>query len=894
MALVYPPESVAVAQMQQSQTVKKGNRWRNAWDGLVGKAVNNPTYIDDGLGNTPGREIKWPRVQYPERQGPGVQYPVQPKSYYDLYEMAKQETIFRTCMNAIRKEIFRNGIIIEPKFWAKCNNPKCKKEYKRQIEGMTISEFEFRTKGLECPTCEKGRLMPPDPKQEQILKDFYNKVNDNDMHLLDLLESMEDDLQIADNCYIILIKEYDLDEKGNIVDQKVLEAIRGHPVLMRVVADTRGHRGHVWWTCLDHRNFITAKKNDRCPTCGRTVLHEVWYVATFSGGQDIDQAYIEGEVIQESKYRRGELYGYSIILTLWHYLIASLVMIQLVADYYRERRWPAGVLVYPTLNPKSMEELADKWREKTKKDKLYIPWLNVDPNNANGRVEFVRLMDNLQEMQYTEVRAELGRRIGTAMGVEPFMTGDMSTGGGLNNEGLQVKVSNRAVKYDQQRIWNQSVIPRLCKGLGVTDYTYTVVESEEEDEMAKKERRAVDISNARTMFEMGFIGELDDNDNFIFPRKPMKQVDQYGVNNQFSPKDTEASNTQVPGDEQKKPTAGKDSQSEADDKEQEKQRAKIRQRETTHNDRQTGDPKEYKPASPTESKVKNPASALKSIEPENIIKTPINDVASTELYNRIVDGLRVLINTEIQALKVTKGDNVTKDDVLQVLGRIKDQMVSNVDGWAFKFFAAMYIYGKKSVLLTGNELDNAHNTLTSILDAVNTNDQDVLDAMELLKPFRDHFKDFSITLSNQFRQLIEDTFRAGQSKSIDEVVGQMQNLTTEQSFKLDRIARSESQNFVLSGREQGYKKIEEERGEPFLYIWSVYHDDRNSRQCPEIQRRVQLLASQRGTAGIPLEDLRQIVIQVQRDMNGPNWTIQGRGFLAHPNCRSRFIRTVDV
>ncbi len=855
-----------MSQQQTIQVPQEGSFLRKAYNRVFKSSPPSPSIIDDGSAYD-GRQIKWPQIQFPERQGAGVQYPIQPKHYIDLYEIHKQETIFRTCTRALRQEIFRNGIEIRPNFWAKCKQ--CKKEYKNKIEGVTAKEWQFRSKGIKCPNCNTGKMFPPDEKEYELLKSFYDKINENDDKLIDLCEPCEDDLQIADNCYIILIKDYVLDRHGNIDSWMLKEVVRGHPILMRVVSDRRGHKGNVYYTCLEHRNFITTAPKDKCGFCGKTKLHGVWYVATNSGGKDIDQAYIKGEVIQEAKYRRGENYGYSVVLTLWHYLIASLVMIQMIADYYRERRWPTGVLVYPTLNPKSMEEMADKWREKTKKDKQYIPWLSVDPNNGAGRVEFVRLMDNLQEMQYVEVREEIGRRIGAMIGVEPILTGDLTQGGGLNSESLQVKVTNRVVKYGQERIWNKGIFPELQKALGVKGWHYFLVESEEEDKMAELERNALEVNTARVMFEMGFIGELDDNGKFIFPRKPMKEIETGGIDNKFGdPK----SGGGFGGSQRT------DSLQERDDKAQEGKRAVEREREQGHNDRQTGDVRERKPASPT----------AKSMD--NVIKAPINDVLSVELYNRIVDGLRSLISIEMRALKARKGNNLTREDAVEVLDRIKEQMTSQVDSWAFKFFAAMYIYGKNSILLTQDELDTASEAMASILDSVSTNDQEVLDAIELFKPFKDTFLDFSLTTSNKFRSMVEDTFRERQSASIDTLVSQMQNITSEETYKLERIARSESQIFALAGREKGYKDVEADRGQKLLYVWNVYKDDRTSRQCREIERRVQVLTRDRSTNGVPLDELKQIVFDVQSEMNGSKWIV--RDWLVHPNCRSRFLRVV--
>ena len=56
-------------------------------------------------------------------------------------------------------------------------------------------------------------------------------------------------------------------------------------------------------------------------------------------------------------------------------------------------------------------------------------------------------MDTLEEMQYITVRDEMRQRIASFYGVSNVFMMDTGKSGGLNNEGLQVLVTNRAVEF---------------------------------------------------------------------------------------------------------------------------------------------------------------------------------------------------------------------------------------------------------------------------------------------------------------------------------------------------------------------------------------------------------------------------------------------------------------
>ena len=118
-----------------------------------------------------------------------------------IYHIAQQSTIVRTCITQLKQEVFRRGYFWEEKFVVKCDN--CCKEH--------ISPTK------KCIECGSPNLSKPDTKQldyAHSLMDGY--VNKSEQMFIDVLKELEDDLNIMDDAYFVLVKEYFLDNDAEI------------------------------------------------------------------------------------------------------------------------------------------------------------------------------------------------------------------------------------------------------------------------------------------------------------------------------------------------------------------------------------------------------------------------------------------------------------------------------------------------------------------------------------------------------------------------------------------------------------------------------------------------------------------------------------------------------
>jgi len=415
-----------------------------------------------------------------------------------LFQIAKLSTITRTCLVQLKNEIFRRGYIWSKKFSVKCVD--CGEEYQKEIDTCF---------------CGSSNLRKPDKRQKLYAQDFFEgSVNSGLQLFIDVLKELEDDLNVVDDAYLIFIKEYYIDGDGETVMWKVKEIIRGDPITMFIETDEFGERGQTRFTCISCRDFITDESEERCDQCGGKA-QPIHYINKVHG---VDQYYIEGEVVHFSKYSPSRLYGSPPILTLWNNITTLIAMENYINTSYSKSRTPRGVLAVQTNN---MESLVRYWKgvkEKLEKDPHYIPIMGIETEGNNrGSVEWVPFMNTLKEMDYIAVKDDLRDRISAFFGVSKIFMSDTSTSGGLNNEGMQILVTNRAVEM-AQNVYNKYMFPYLTKQFGITDWELQLPRSEEEDELAQLRRRELEVNLAGQIKNLGFDVNMDEDGNFIYKK----------------------------------------------------------------------------------------------------------------------------------------------------------------------------------------------------------------------------------------------------------------------------------------------------------------------------------------------------------------------------------------
>lgn len=419
-----------------------------------------------------------------------------------VYDTAHYSDVLRTIHQNLRKEIFRHGYAVVENFANKCED--CGKEFKNQTD--------------ECDECGSRNMREPDLEQKKRLTKFCKNVNDNDQDIVQVSEEVENDHNIIDDGYMLMVKDYYWNGDMDLVGEVPVELLRSDPKFMRLIADkmgrpARNQNGDKIMFCYEHRHSIHPN-GERCPQCKRQ-LFPAYYRSEQPDGKYI--YYGKDEVCHKSKYNPSLTYGFSVIYAVWMKVITLMNMDQYMKNYYAKQRPPRGLLFVNTPN---MDSLTKAWKwmlDEFKKNPHQIPPIAVEQaaGSKGSLVNFIDMMKGLDEMQYIEVRNESRRQIGAVYGVMPLFQADVSQSGGLNNEGLQITVTNRAIT-DGQGVYNEGYYPWVCDQLDVQDYRIELNPNEEQDLQAKEELRSKKIDNAMKMQNMGFSVTLNEEGDFEF------------------------------------------------------------------------------------------------------------------------------------------------------------------------------------------------------------------------------------------------------------------------------------------------------------------------------------------------------------------------------------------
>ena len=482
-------------------------------------------YVDQLVGVDPTKSNARPSLDPSKITGDdNVIKQIQPLSYYTLYDVAEYSDILLTIHQNLRKAIFRYNYEVKENYAFKCNE--CHKEFQNPVD--------------ECDKCKSRDLKEPDVEEKKRLIKYSKSVNDNNQDLIRLSSELENDLNIVDNMYCVCIKDYYWNKDGSLVTEIPVEFIRADPRFMFIIADRKGrmgmdNSGNKLMFCPEHRDLLNSTTKI-CPQCGKEMF-QAYYRGDMPEGGYI--YYSKNEVFHTSKYKPTLLYGFSPIYACWMKIVTMMNMDNYIKNYYSKQRPPRGLLFINSSNTASVTKAWNWMLDEFKRNPHQIPPMVVE-QHANSQsannIQFIDFMRSLEEMQYTEVRDEYSRKIGACWGVMPLYQGDVSTGGGLNNEGLQITVTNRAIA-DGQGIYNDEFYPWYVKQLEVKDYHIDLNPNEEQDEIAKEQLIGQKINNAQMMQQLGFNVTYTEEEEFQYDPvdEPVEPPQGAGMGGESSP-----------------------------------------------------------------------------------------------------------------------------------------------------------------------------------------------------------------------------------------------------------------------------------------------------------------------------------------------------------------------
>jgi DNA-directed RNA polymerase subunit RPC12/RpoP len=464
----------------------------------------------------------------------GAKLPIFPFPLIMIYELADNIDALRIPIETLNREMFKNGFEIVEKWKYKCNN--CGKEFQyAPIAGDNPDDQPFETnqdnkenaipkqkaseqlavQNMQCDTCGNTNLLRPKPQNRKVLEDLLNNpINGNNQSIEDVSRQLERDLEIADNAYLLLLKNYFIDERTKqIIPEKseIKEMLRIDPPQVAMIADSDGRIGYddkrnKIFVCprFEHRDRrLTVDTCDRCGTKALKAVCEVNSVYSIGIPQPKRVVYGEGEVIWKAgKYKPSLIYGFSPIYSVWSKAMALSHMDEYIRKYFDKMRPPRGMLVIASRNYETFRKSWDALEQKAQEDPYMIhPLLVESDKGGKNMAQWLDFTGSLKELEFTEIRRELRMIIGAIYGVLPLYFGELPSG--WSQEGLQVTITNRAIKWGQD-VLAKGFFNKIAKVLDVDDWELKLKVGEETDKLRDLQTQGVEIGNMAQMQGMGF------------------------------------------------------------------------------------------------------------------------------------------------------------------------------------------------------------------------------------------------------------------------------------------------------------------------------------------------------------------------------------------------------
>ena len=470
----------------------------------------------------------------------GAKLPIFPFPLIMIYELSDNIDALRIPIETLNREIFKNGFEIVEKWKFKCTN--CGKEFQyeplatdlpddqpfqsnQDNEDNALPKGKRRTankakKGIVkddvmCDSCGNTKLLRPVPKNRMLLEGLLNEsINSNEQSLEDVSRQLERDLEVADNAYLLVLKNYWIDDATGLISEKkteIKEMIRVDPPQVAMIADSDGRIGYddkrnEIFVCprFEHRDKrLTSNTCDKCGAQALKAIMEVNSVYSIGIPQPKRVIYGEGEVIWKAgKYKPGLIYGYSPIYSIWSKAMSLTHMDEYIRKYFDKMRPPRGMLVIASRNYETFRKSWDMLEQKATEDPYMIhPLLVESEKGGKNMAQWIDFTGSLKELEFMALRKELRQIIGAIYGVLPLYFGEMPSG--WSQEGLQVTITNRAVTWSQD-ILRKAFLNKIAHLLGVDDWELRLKAGEETDKLRELQTQSTEIQNMAAMQGMGF------------------------------------------------------------------------------------------------------------------------------------------------------------------------------------------------------------------------------------------------------------------------------------------------------------------------------------------------------------------------------------------------------
>lgn len=461
-----------------------------------------------------------------------------------MFDMAENIGDIRVVLETIQREMFKNDIIVRPKFKYQCKD--CLKTFKEKPlkTYVPIDEIADGKEELRCDECgneESKRFKKPVPKGRVTLQTLVDEyVNNNEQFLVSVARQFERDLDTVDSAYTVITRNYKIKvlktpdpETGAIreavIDNSdIVEFLRIHPIQVTMIANDDGTLGmgaddRPRWICPNYAHREKQLSKPVCEICGCKAFTAIAETNAVPYGTLVTdpkkQYYARHELIWASgKYMPDILYGNSLLNAIWKKIMSVYHQDEYLWKYFDKDRPPKSILAMGSRNSESVEAFWDRQKQGARADPYMPRPILLNTENVGQALQFIDLTPNFKELELTSVRQELRQMISAIYGIQPVFYGEQ-TKGGIGNESIQMTITNKTIK-GYQNFLNKHFFGKICRVMGVTDWEIVLVASEEIDELREQQIKGEKIKNAAQMYGMGFDVHTNGNGEFIFSQHP--------------------------------------------------------------------------------------------------------------------------------------------------------------------------------------------------------------------------------------------------------------------------------------------------------------------------------------------------------------------------------------
>ncbi len=395
----------------------------------------------------------------------------------DGFEIAK-------AIQTRRNEIFRNEFpLLLQRFTRKCTD--CDAEFDKEVE--------------QCTECGSENLRKPDPGEKRQAQQLFESVNKEGQSLRELMEAAEEDHARIGVPVLIVKHDYKiasgdtsvlgrtLFEEGQVINEEVDEIVKADPKRVVPVTDENGRIGGWKWTCPIHRDQAVSESPGECPACG-CELREVHFVEKdYVHSSNVEKYFFKNEVVTWAHFfpRQHGLDGLSPVHHVWIKQAILHWMDVFAAAFYdpNSDRYPNKFMVVHTTNADAWErnfrEAEDEAQENLYANQIFVNEYATD-SQSTPELQVIDLMDDELRGQNQEIKKSYKSDIRNQFGVTDVFDSELEDAGGLNNEGLQLEVTDRHIATAQRDLMT-GPLDELAKIVGIEDWKIAFVPPQDTD-----------------------------------------------------------------------------------------------------------------------------------------------------------------------------------------------------------------------------------------------------------------------------------------------------------------------------------------------------------------------------------------------------------------------------